>query len=81
MIFKLCKKVEKIQDISVINPKPGKQNDTKIQFLLMISASILVFLINGLDNLFQSFIYTYGLCGPFRLSATTAGWLNTLYYR
>ena len=81
MIFKLCLKGAKIEEFTISNVKPDKQNNTKIQFFLMMSASILVFLINGLDNLFQSFIYTYGLCGPFRLPATTAGWLNTLYYR
>ena len=54
--------------------------EAKIQLALMIMAAILIFLVNGLDNLFQSFIYTIALCGPLRLPASTAGWLNTLYY-
>lgn len=50
------------------------------------TASLLVlgiwfyFLSCGIDSYFQSNTYTYGLCGPLSLSASTAGWLNTVYF-
>ena len=37
---------------------------------------IFYFLVCGVDSYFQSQTYTVGLCGPLKLSAHWAGWLN-----
>ena len=34
----------------------------------------------GLESFFQSMSYTYGICGPLKLTVDTAAMLTTVYY-
>ena len=58
----------------------AKNNSLLLDRLLLFCGILFVFFMSGIDILFQSHIYIFGLCGPLKLSAQHAGWLNTVYF-
>ena len=58
----------------------AKNNSWLLDHLLLFCGILFVFFMSGIDILFQSHIYIFGLCGPLKLSAQHAGWLNTVYF-
>ena len=60
--------------------KQAKNNSSWLDRSLLFCGILFVFFMSGIDILFQSHIYIFGLCGPLKLSAQHAGWLNTVYF-
>ena len=41
---------------------------------------LLIFFEVSLEMVFHSFTYTYGLCGPVKMTPVDAGWLNSIFF-
>ncbi len=70
------KEAAEVESLDENIPKMSKARTN----LILCSVCFFIFLICGLETVFQSKIYTYGLCGPLGLTPASAGWLYTIYY-
>lgn len=63
-----------------INETKPKESNPWVDRSLLFCGILFVFFLVGIDITFQSQIYIFGLCGPLKLSAQHAGWLNSVYF-
>ena len=79
--FKSSKPVDDNQE-DATNEKVIKASSSskRKEVILVFMGILFMFLSYGIDMYFQSQIYVFGLCGPFELSPSYAGKLNTTYF-
>jgi len=61
-------------------PTPSEDQEPKCQDRIILSLGVLFFFLIGVESFFHSQTYTFGLCGPLKLSSATAGYLNGIYF-
>ena len=59
--------------------EPPKFSKWRINALLWLMC-LFISVVTTLDMTFQSKIFTFGLCGPLKMSLSRAGWLNTVFF-
>ena len=76
-----------IEMLSYYSDSSHEQNSdtnsfTRVRYwkTLLVMIYVYYFFSCGLEGFFQSMTYTYGLCGPLKMSAKEAALLNSLYF-
>lgn len=61
---------------------PTEEKFTEVKFWLPVLVMVYFYycLTCGLEGFFQAMTYTYGICGPLKLSVNKAAWLTGTYY-